>query len=139
MFKIKNGHYLELLMPEIMKLLRYTENKIAKDKNGENITHLDILTFCHWSIVILVHCIIVNNDYQKDSRVLHTFVPNKPFGNLLGISPAHLIPLTFNSEFAYIDVWFNQNSQPLKIKDRLNLTLIIKWCSNYINSWFNWT
>ena len=35
--------------------------------------------------VILVHCNIVNNDYQQDSRVLYTFVPNKPFGSLLEI------------------------------------------------------
>ena len=37
--------------------------------------------------VVLNHCNVVNNDYQQDSRVLHTFVPNKPFGNLLEISP----------------------------------------------------
>ena len=30
--------------------------------------------------VVLVHCIIVNNDYQQDSRVLSTFVPKKSFG-----------------------------------------------------------
>ena len=33
--------------------------------------------------VILVHCNIVNKDYQQDSRVLYTFVPNKTFGQLL--------------------------------------------------------
>ena len=41
--------------------------------------------------VVLVHCNIVNNDYQQDSRVLYTFVPNKPFGRLLEISPANHI------------------------------------------------
>ena len=35
--------------------------------------------------VILVHCNTVKNDYQHDSRVLYTFVPNKPFGQLLDI------------------------------------------------------
>ena len=40
-FKIKNGYYLELLTPEIMKLLGSTESKITKDKNGENVPHLE--------------------------------------------------------------------------------------------------
>ena len=54
--------------------------------------------------VVLVHCNIVNNDYQQDSRALYTFVPNKPFGSLLEISPVHHISLkTFNSEFQTID------------------------------------
>ena len=48
--------------------------------------------------VILVHCNIVNNDYQQDSRVLYTFVPNKSFGQLLDISPKNVIFLkTFDS------------------------------------------
>ena len=59
-----------------MKLLGSTENKITKDKNGENVPHLEITE------VVLVHCDIVNNDYQQDSRVLYTFVLNKPFGSL---------------------------------------------------------
>ena len=41
--------------------------------------------------VVLVHCNIVNNDYQHDSRVLYTFVPNKPFGQLLDISPKNFV------------------------------------------------
>ena len=63
-FKIKNGYTLELLTPETMKLLGSTENEITKDKNGENVPHLEITE------VVLVHCNIVNNDYQQDSRVL---------------------------------------------------------------------
>ena len=54
-FKIKNGY--SLLTPETMKLLGSTENKITKDKNGENVPHLEITE------VVLVHCDIVNNDY----------------------------------------------------------------------------
>ena len=84
-FEIKNGYSLELLTPEAMKLLGSTKNKITKDKNGENLTHLEITE------VVLVHYDIVNNDYQQDSRVLYTFVPNKPFGSLLEISPANHI------------------------------------------------
>ena len=121
-FKLKTGNYLELLTPETMKLLGSTENKITKDKNGENVPHLEITE------VVLVHCNIVNNDYQQDSRVLYTFVPNKPFGSLLEISPTnHIFLKTFNSEFQTIEVWFtDQNSQPLEIEDRINLTLVIK-------------
>ena len=59
-FKIKNGYSLELLTSETMKLLGSTKNKITKDKNGENVPHLEITE------VILVHCNIVNNDYQQD-------------------------------------------------------------------------
>ena len=40
-FKIKTGYYLELLTPETMKLLGSTESKITKDKNGENVPHLE--------------------------------------------------------------------------------------------------
>ena len=64
-----------------MKLLQSTENKIAKDKNGENIPHLEVRE------AVLVHCDIANNDYQHDSRVLYTFVSHKPFTTLLEISP----------------------------------------------------
>ena len=105
-----------------MKLLRSTKNKITKDKNGENVLHLEITE------VVLVHCNIVNNDYQQDSRVLYTFVPNKPFGSLLEISPTnHIFLKTFNSEFQDIEVWYtDQNSQPLEIEDRMNLTLVIR-------------
>ena len=105
-----------------MKLLGSAENKITKDKNGENVPHLEITE------VVLVHCNIVNNDYQQDSRVLYTFVPNKPFGSLLEISPAnHIFLKTFNSEFQTIEVWFtDQNSQPLEIEDGINLNIVIK-------------
>ena len=57
-----------------MKLLGSNKNMITKDKNGENEPHVEITE------VVLVHCNIVNNDYQHDSRVLYTFVPNKPSG-----------------------------------------------------------
>ena len=57
-----------------MKLLGRTKDKITKDENGENVPHLEITK------VVLVHCNIVNNDYQQDSRVLYTFVSNKSFG-----------------------------------------------------------
>ena len=103
-----------------MKLPGSAENKIGKDKNGENVPHLEITE------VVLVHCNIVNNDYQQDSRVLYTFVPNKSFGSLLEVSPKnHIFLKTFNSEYDEIKIWFiDQNSQPLEIEDRINLTLV---------------
>ena len=55
--KIKDGYSLELLTKETMKLLGSTENKITKDKNLENVPHLEIIE------VVLVHCNVVNNDY----------------------------------------------------------------------------
>ena len=58
-FKVKSEYYLELLIPETIKLLRSTEKKIAKNKNGENVLHLEIDTDA-----ALFHCNIVNNDYQ---------------------------------------------------------------------------
>ena len=94
------------------------KKKKTRDKNGENVTHLEIME------VVLVHCDIVNNY----SRVLYTFVPNKPFGSLLEIYPTnHIFLKTFNSEYDEIKVWFtDQNSQPLETEDRINLTMVIK-------------
>ena len=57
--------------------------------------HLEIT-----EVVLLVNCNIVKNDYQEDTRVLYTFVPNKSFRQLLDISPKNFIFLkTFESEF----------------------------------------
>ena len=120
-FKIKTGYYLELLTPETMKLLGSTKSKITKDKNGENVLYLEITE------EVLIHCNVVNNSYQQNSRVLYTFVPNKSFGQLLDISPENFIYLkTFDSEFSYIEVWFtDQNSNPLEIEDKINTTFVI--------------
>ena len=105
-----------------MKLLGSTESEITEDKNGENIPHLEITE------VVLVHCNIVNNDYQQDSRVLYLFVPSKPFDSLFEISPTnHIFLKTFNQEYDEIIVWFtDQNSQPLEIEDKINLTMVVK-------------
>ena len=104
-----------------MKLLGSTESKTTKDKNGENVPHLEIVE------LVLIHCNLVNNNYQQDSRILYTFVPNKPFGSLLEISPPnHIFLKIFNSEFQEIKVWFtDQTSKPLEVEDKMNLTLIV--------------
>ena len=105
-----------------MKLLGSIESKISKDKNGENVPHLEIVE------IVLVHYNLVNNDYQQDSRILYTFVPRKPFGSLLEISPAnHIFLKIFNSEFQEIKIWFtDQTSEPLEVEDKINITLVIK-------------
>ena len=111
-------------------MLVNTKNQISKDKNGENVSHLETAE------VVLVHCNIVNNDYQLDSKVLYTFVPNKTFGSLLETSPTNFIFLkVFSSEFSKVEVWLlDQNSQPLETEDWMNLTLAIKSFSYYENA-----
>ena len=104
-----------------MMLLRSTKSKRNKDKNGENVPHLEITE------VVSIHSNIVNKDYQQDSRVLYRFVLNKKFGQLLEISQKYFIFLKpFNSEFSYIEVWFtDQNSKLLEIEDKVSITLVI--------------
>ena len=82
-----------------MILLGSTESTITKDKNGENVPHIEITE------IVLIHFSMANNDYQQDSRVLYTCVPNKPFGSLLEIVPTNYIFVkTFNSEYNEIKV-----------------------------------
>ena len=67
-----------------MKLPASSKSEINKNKNGANVFHLKI------EKIVLIHCNIVNNDQQKDSRVLCTFVPDKSFGQLLDNLPKTL-------------------------------------------------
>ena len=66
-FRIKNGYSLELLTPETIKLIGSTENKITKDKNGENVSHLEITE------LVLVHVIlpimIINKIQESFTRL----------------------------------------------------------------------
>ena len=84
MFKIKKGYYVELLTLEAMKLLTSTKSRITK---GKNVPHLEVTE------VVLVHCNIANNNYQKDLTVFYTFITNKLFGQLLDIFPKNLFIL----------------------------------------------
>ena len=104
-----------------MKLLGSTKSKITTNENGENVLKLEITE------VIVVRCNIVNNIYQQNSKVFYTFVPNKSYGQLLGISPKNFIFLkTFDSEFSYIKVWFtDQNSKPLETEDKISIILVL--------------
>ena len=118
-FEIKTGYNLELLTPVTMKLLGSTKSKMTKKENGENISNFEIteLLFVQY---------IINNNYQRNSRVLYTYIPNESFGQLLDISPKSFIFLkTFNSLFSYMEVWLtDQNSNPLEIEDKINITLV---------------
>ena len=120
-FKIKIGSKLELSSLETMKLLGSTKKYFNQDKNGEDVPKIESVE------VVLVHCNLVNNNYQQASKVLFTFVPNKQFGQLINIAPHSLTMLsTTNTEFSSIEVWFtDQNSELLEIEDNVNLALII--------------
>ena len=97
-----------------MEFVGSAKSKITKDENVENVPHIEITE------VVLVHCNIVKNDYQQDSRVLYKFVPNKSFGQLLKISLKNFMFLKiFNSEFS------DQNSKSLEIENKVNITLAI--------------
>ena len=104
-----------------MKLLASTKKDVDKDKDGEDVPKLESVE------VVLVHCNVVNNNYQQALKILFTFVSNKQFGQLINIAPHSLIMLnTTNTEFSSIEVWFtDQNSEPLEIEDNGNMTLII--------------
>ena len=90
-----------------MKLLGSSKEYLDQDKDGEDVPKLESVE------VILVHCNLVNNNYQQAPRVLFTYVPKNQFGQLINISPYSLIMLnTINTELLFIEVWFTeQNSK----------------------------
>ena len=108
-FRIKTRYYLEILFQETMRLSgRIKIRKITKGKSDGNVPPLEI------AVAVLIHCNVVNNDYQQDSKVFYAFVLNRLFGQLLDIPPKK----------SYI--WFNnQNSKPLEIESKINITWII--------------
>ena len=118
-FKIKTGYKLELLSKETIKLLGSSKSVIDSDKNSELVPKLESID------LVLMHCNLVNNDYQKASRVLFTFVPNKSYGQLMTTVPHPLIMLkTVITEFPF--VWFtDQDNRPLEIGGNINITMII--------------
>ena len=109
-----------MLTPETRRLLGSTKKDVDTNENIENVPKLKSVE------VVLVHCNLVNNNYQQASKVLFTFVPNKEFGQLINIAPHSLTMLsTTNTEFSFIKVWFtDKNSEPLEIEDNVNLALI---------------
>ena len=120
-FKIKTNYKLELLSKEKTQLLGSSKKDIDQNKDGEIVPRLETAE------VVLVHCNLLNNNYQQASKVLFTFVPNKQFGQLITITPHSLTMFkTTNAEFSFIEVWFtDQNHRPLEIEDNVNITPII--------------
>ena len=78
--------------------------------------------------VVLIHCNLVNNNYQQASEVLFTFVTDKQYGQLIDIASHSLTMLKTNkSEFQSIEVWLtDQNNIPLEIEDNVNIKVIIE-------------
>ena len=100
-FKINAGYKLELLTEKTMQLLGSSKNVLDKNRNGELVPRLETVE------VVLVHCNLVNNNYQQASKVLFTFVPNKQFGKLITITPhSPTILKTTHAEFLFIEIWF---------------------------------
>ena len=106
-FKIKIGYKLELLLKESLQLLRSSKKDIDQNKDGEIVPELETVE------VVLVHCNLVNNNYQQASKVLFTSVPNKQFDQLITITPYLPTMLkTTNAEFSSTEVWFtDQNNR----------------------------
>ena len=96
-----------------MKLLGSTKKYVDKDKHGEDIPKLESVE------AVLVHCFLVNNSYQKASKVLLTFLPNKQFGQLIIISSHSSTMLkTTGAEFQSVELWFtDQDNRPLEVED----------------------
>ena len=95
---------------------------IDRDKSSSNVPKLEVVN------TILVHFNIVQNNYRQASKVLHTFVPDRSFGQLINIHPSSLIELkTTDAVFTFIDLWLtDQRSRPLEIENDLNITLVVE-------------
>ena len=100
MFKIKTGYKLELLTNETMKLSD-DGPVFDKDKNGDNVPDLEKIH------TVLLNCNVIHKEYLQNSKLLHTFVPGKAFGQLLSIQPKALLQSkTTDSIFDHIEIWF---------------------------------
>ena len=95
-------------MPETMKLFTSTKIKITKNENGEKVSYLEITE------VVLVHCNIVNNDYQQNLFVIKRFVSYQIF---------HQKNLYFAKMFhsEYTEVQFTNEISKLYIEDKTNI------------------
>ena len=97
-FKIKAGYKLALLTKETNNaIIREFKKNIDQNKDEEIVPRLETVQ------VVLVHCNLVNNSFQKASKKLFTFVPNKLFSQLITVTPHS--PTTLkktNAEFSFI-------------------------------------
>ena len=123
---MKDGYKLELQTPEAMKLFRSKKKKKKKketdrEKNGENVPNLEVVE------VVLVQCNLINIQHQQKSELLYISTPNKSYAYLLNVEPSRSVFLKIhNAEFDGIIITFtDQNSRPLEIEEKVNLTLLI--------------
>ena len=77
--------------------------------------------------VVLVQCILVDNQYQQNSGVLHSFALSESYGNLLNVNPNYLVFLkTYNTEFDDVTITStDEKGGLLEIEYKVNLTLLI--------------
>ena len=119
-FNIKTGYKLELLSKETKTLLGSSSNIIDSDNNGELVPKLENVE------VVLVHCNLVNNNYQQASKVLFTFVPNRQFSILITITPNTPNMLkTTNAEFSFIEIWFTVSKLIVFFKNNVKIKRIM--------------
>ena len=119
-FTINTAYKLELLSEETMQLFGSSRKDIDQKQDGEIMPKLETVE------VDLVHCNLVNNNYQQASDALFTFSPNKQFGQLVTITThSATMSKTTNAEFSFIEIWFaDQNNRPLEIEYNVNITII---------------
>ena len=104
-----------------MKLFGSTKKLIEKTENGEKVPSLEVFE------KVLVQCNLADNQYQQNSEVLYTFIPNKSYAYLLNVELSNLVFLkTYKTVFDEIIVRFaDQNDRPLEIEYKVSLTLLI--------------
>ena len=108
-FKIKDGHYLELQTPKTIKLFGSTKKLIEKTKNEENIPSLEVLE------VVLVQYNLVDHQYQQKYEVLYTFTSNKSYAYLLNVeSNTSVFRKNYYTEEIII-TFTDQNGRPLEV------------------------
>ena len=119
-FNIKTGYKLELLSKETKTLLGSSSNIIDSDKDGELVPKLENVE------VVLVHCNLVNNNYQQASKLLFTFVPNRQFSILITITPNTPNMLkTTNAEFSFIEICFTVSKLIVFLKNNVKIKRIM--------------
>ena len=121
-FKLGAGVSLELRTPETQKLLGVSEKVVKGEVNGDLVPQLETVQ------TVLVHCNLVDNEYQQDSNILYSFVPDKSFGGILSVHPTEFIFLKcYMSEFDHIEIRFtDQDGVPLSIEDNIQMTMVIR-------------
>ena len=110
-FKIKDGHYLELQTPKTIKLFGSTKKLIEKTKNEENVPSLEVLEV----ELVLVQYNLVDHQYQQKYEVLYTFTSNKSYAYLLNVeSNTSVFRKNYYTEEIII-TFTDQNGRPLEV------------------------